>query len=207
MPWQLGRAVRRQTGYDWEELYEDLHHVIRARYAAQARAITARGLTEATRLTTQGEEVHAPRFLADGTLLYESSDGRSMGQIRAIAPGGTTPHTLDWLASGSGFAANGRSLIVSDIGPHRETYFFHDLYRWTLAQGDDSGVRVDDTRAARQRVARAAARRAPRRRSCGVRGQPPGHQLAVRDVAHRPHPAAAVSSAALRTSVCAAVLP
>lgn len=146
VPYQLGRTVRRQTGYDWQTLYDDFTDALRARYAAQTRAITARGLTDATRLTTQGEDVHTPRFLPDGTVLYESSDGQSQAQIRALEPTTDTPRSLDWLASGSGFTnLDDRALIVSDLGPHRETYFFHDLYRWTLERDSDHHLRVANT--------------------------------------------------------------
>jgi hypothetical protein len=103
-PWQLNRAIHRVTGRTWEELYEDFRRDT-ARYTRAARRI-AWGLEEGAALTAQGEYVRAPRFLPDGTLVYESADGQSMAQLRAIdagvsrapTPGTSRPRALDWLA-------------------------------------------------------------------------------------------------------------
>lgn len=154
-PWQLNRAVARVTGRTWEALYEDFLDAMRARYAQQRRVIESQGVIEGARLTAQGESVRAPRFLQDGTLLYESSDGQSQPMIRAIspeffrawdhrAPARPEVNELEWQASPSGFAAISRdALVVSDIAAHRDIYLFHDLYRWTLQRDARGRVSVD----------------------------------------------------------------
>lgn len=156
VPWQMGRAVQRATGRSWEELYEDFLAATRARYAQQRRVIAAQGVIEGHRLTAQGETVRAPRFLPDGALLYETSDGESQPAIRAISseffrtwdhrspPARPAPAELEWQASPSGFAvASPDALIVSDIAAHRDLHFYHDLYRWRLSRDDRGRVSVE----------------------------------------------------------------
>jgi hypothetical protein len=149
IPWALGRAVRRVTGQDWEGLYEDFLRYLRARYDAQRAAIEARGRVEGTPVTAQGEELRSPRFLPEGTLVYESADNQSQAVVRALSPeafaeGRGEPYRLEWLASSSGFGVDGtRRLVVSDLGPYRNIYFFHDLFLWTL--GRDAAGRLERT--------------------------------------------------------------
>ncbi len=139
-PWQINRAIRRATGHSWEEIYDDWRESLRARYALQRRAIASRGVEEGRRVTFQGETVRAPRYLPDGTLLYESSDGQSQSMIRALSPAELArprprPAELAWQGSPSGFAVlDADHLLVSDIAPHRDIYLFHDLHRWSLSR-------------------------------------------------------------------------
>lgn len=154
-PWQMGRAIARATGRTWEELYEDFLAATRARYAQQRRAIVAQGVAEGPALTAQGEHVRNPRFLSDGTLLYESSDGQSQPMIRAVSseflrtwdhrsPARPAPRELEWQASPSGFSvASPDALVVSDIAAHRDLHFYHDLFRWRLSRDDRGRTSVD----------------------------------------------------------------
>lgn len=143
-PWQLNRVMHRLTGRTWEELYDDFTAATVARYRQQERAIRARGVEEGAPLTHQGETVRAPRFLPDGSLVYESTDGQTPTQLRVIdareLTGATRDHlpqprTLDLLGSGSGFGVTpDGALIVSDLDAYRDIHFYHDLYRWTLTR-------------------------------------------------------------------------
>ena len=147
VPWQLNRAIRRVTGSTWEELYDDFRTEITVRYRRQRDAIAARGLVEGTPLTRQGEVVRSPRFLPDGTLVYESSDGRSVPRLRALSPSALaspgaevpTPTDLVREVEPSGFAPLGDdALLVSDADWYRGIYLYHDLRRVGLrrdAQG------------------------------------------------------------------------
>lgn len=157
-PWQLNRVVHRVTGRTWEELYEDFIDTLRARYDEQARRIRVQGLEEGVRVTRQGETVRSPRFLSDGTLLYESTDGQSQTQLRAIDAASLAraddahppePRSLEWLASPSAFAvredpSGDTTLLVSDVAPHRDIYFYHDLLSWRLARDAQGRLSVAD---------------------------------------------------------------
>lgn len=154
-PWQLNRAIRRVTGATWEEIYEDFRRDAVARYGRQRDALVAAVLEEGTALTAQGESVRNPRFLPDGTLVYESSDGRSAPRLRALdaaavrAPSGpvATPTDLDRVAGPSGFAPWGDdALLVSDAALYRHIYVYHDLRRWSLARDDGGALTVADDR-------------------------------------------------------------
>jgi hypothetical protein len=152
-PWQLNRAIRRVTGATWEEIYEDFQRDTVARYTRQRDALAARGIEEGARLTAQGEHVRNPRFLPDGTLVFESSDGQSAPRLRTLdaavvaAPPGAvaSPTELDRVAGPSGFAPWGDdALLVSDADYHRHRYLYHDLRRWSLARGDDHALTVTE---------------------------------------------------------------
>ncbi len=146
IPWQINRAIHRVTGSTWEEIYGDFTAALRARYAAQQRAIAAAGIEEGTRITWHGEDVHAPRYLPDGTLVYWAADGEVQTQVRALDPGATVPRELDWVASPESMAPIGdRALVVSDLGVHRDLYYYHDLYRWTLGRDAQGRTRVVHT--------------------------------------------------------------
>jgi hypothetical protein len=152
-PWQLNRVLRRVTGHTWEDLYEDFCDAITARFRAQERRLRAAGLEEGVRITRQGEVVRAPRFLPDGTLVYESSDGQSMGRLRAIAPDDLAraddahpaeAWSLEWLAGPSGFGVAGNDvLVVSDTAIHRDLYAYHDLFLWRLVRDRSGRLTVD----------------------------------------------------------------
>ncbi len=153
-PWQLNRAIHRATGATWEEIYDDFLAATRARYESQARALRARGLEEGTPITHQGETVRAPRFLSDGTLLYESTDGQSHTQLRALSPDAwrnadaahpATGDDLTWLASPSGFAPrDGETLLVSDTVPYRGIHYYHDLFAHRVTRDAKGRVSLDD---------------------------------------------------------------
>jgi hypothetical protein len=148
VPWQLNRAARRTIGHGWEELYDAWRADTVTRYQRQRDAITAEGLVEGAALTAQGEHVRNPRFLPDGTLLYESADGRSQQQLRSLPPSALAagapraePRSLAWTGNASGFAVvDADTLVVSDVAPYRHVHFYHDLHRWSLRRGDDGAV-------------------------------------------------------------------
>lgn len=154
-PWQMNRAIARATGRTWETLYEDFLDAVRARYAQQRRVIASQGVVEGQRLTAQGESLRAPRFLADGTLVFESGDGQSQPSLRAVSPeffrawdhrSPARPEVrdLEWQASPSGFAPISRdALLVSDIASHRDIHLFHDLFRWRLSRDARGRVTVE----------------------------------------------------------------
>jgi len=148
VPWQLNRAARRTIGHGWEDLYDAWRADTVTRYQRQRDAITAEGLIEGAALTAQGEYVRNPRFLPDGTLLYESADGRSQQQLRSLPPSALAagapraePRSLAWTGNASGFAVvDADTLVVSDVAPYRHVHFYHDLHRWSLRRGDDGAV-------------------------------------------------------------------
>ncbi|MDC0749841.1 BamA/TamA family outer membrane protein [Polyangium mundeleinium] len=63
IPWGINRSMRRATGRTYEELFEGFKDHLRLKYAAQVRAIEAKGLREGVRLTHHGRNVLYPRFV------------------------------------------------------------------------------------------------------------------------------------------------
>ena len=63
IPWGINRAIRRQTGKTYPELYEGWKSHIKQSYADQTREVERRGVREGTRLTRHGRVVSYPRFV------------------------------------------------------------------------------------------------------------------------------------------------
>lgn len=63
LPWGINRAIRRQTGHTYVELYEGFKDRMKRQYAEQMRAVTARGIREGKPLTTHGGYASYPRFV------------------------------------------------------------------------------------------------------------------------------------------------
>lgn len=80
LPWGLNRAIRRQTGRTYEELYEGFKDYIRRQYKEQIRKVEAQGLREGTRITHHGREVDYPRFLPKSA---RSGDAEELDYFRA----------------------------------------------------------------------------------------------------------------------------
>jgi hypothetical protein len=83
VPWGVNRSIRRATGRTYPELYRGFIQSLQERYAAQARAVTARGLRIGARLTTSGRIAYNPRFVPgcartndQEALLYSRDDGQ-----------------------------------------------------------------------------------------------------------------------------------
>jgi hypothetical protein len=63
VPWGINRAIRRQTGRTYVELYEGFKDRIKRQYKEQMRAVEARGIREGKPLTTHGGYTYYPRFV------------------------------------------------------------------------------------------------------------------------------------------------
>ncbi len=139
IPYGLNRLARRATGRTFTELYADFLEALRARYAAQARAIRAAGLVEGTRITHHGEEAKTPRFLPDGRVIYFAGDNRSLGALRTLDA--RTGTRLETRAEVTGIAApaphpDGRHVVYSALDAHRDLYAFNDLFSLDLTTGE-----------------------------------------------------------------------
>jgi hypothetical protein len=63
VPFGVNRAIRRQTGKTYEELYDAWLEHLRIHYKEQADAVNRRGRREGVRITFHGREVSYPRFV------------------------------------------------------------------------------------------------------------------------------------------------
>lgn len=63
LPWAINRAIWRQTGRTYPELYEGFKDRIKRQYKEQMRLVAARGFIEGKRLTTHGDYAYYPRFV------------------------------------------------------------------------------------------------------------------------------------------------
>jgi hypothetical protein len=193
-PWQLNRAASPAPpgapGSSSTTTSSTPTHVARLRSAGAAALRVTRGWSRARRLTAQGESrAGKPRFLPDGTLVYESADGqsqRSSGPSRGLrshaGPRRSPPRAAPYarLARGqrSGFAVvDAEHAAWSPTSPPTGTCISTTTSTAGASPRDDRARLGRRRRAAHRRLARAAARRLPRRRPRGVHHQPPRHDV------------------------------
>jgi len=62
-PWGVNRAIKRQTGRTYEELYDAWTSHLRLHYGAMVKEIDKRGRREGNRLTRHGHTIAYPRFV------------------------------------------------------------------------------------------------------------------------------------------------
>lgn len=91
IPWGINRAMRRATGKTYEELYVEWVGYMRAKYAAEERAIRKKGLREGTRLTFHGQVARYPRWIPKGAwadhqggLMYYREDAHGRPGLYAV---------------------------------------------------------------------------------------------------------------------------
>jgi hypothetical protein len=139
LPWGINRSIRRVTGRTYEELYAGWQADLERRYAAQARALRARGLREGRRLTHRGYIAATPHFIPDcdghgaQRVAYERDDGDTSAGVYSIALDARDPDDTAELIARSGgrgvsFDRDG-SLYFDDAAPSRRLYSFNDLFR------------------------------------------------------------------------------
>jgi hypothetical protein len=139
IPYGLNRVARRATGFTFVELYEQFRQEMMQRYGAQRDAVLAAGLVSGRTIARHADVSRTPRFLQDGRLAYFADDGHSPGQIRTL-----DGDTLTRTSGESVFSPepDGKGLVYSQPAPYRDIYFFHDLFRLDLANGESERLTV-----------------------------------------------------------------
>jgi hypothetical protein len=129
IPWGLSRSVKRATGKDYLELYDDWLRHLRARYALQRAAVERRGRIEGARLTDTGEYNLHPRFTRDGAIVWLQHDGRRRGGHRVRDARGARDLVTVEGAGRFSLLPDGSGLVAERGLTHRTHYFFTDLFR------------------------------------------------------------------------------
>ncbi len=156
IPFGVNRAIRRQTGKTYEELYEGFIDHIERGYARQLKKMRSRGLREGKRVTHHGMTVHYPRFVPAAArqgskyeLVYLRDDGHHRPGIYrldlSVHQGSQRPREeLVARALGGGppaFAPDG-AMLFSSVVPHKQAYRRTDLFMIpagkTAPRGDES---------------------------------------------------------------------
>ncbi len=159
VPWGINRAIRRQTGRTYEELYRGFTGELVTRYRAELAAVRRRGLREGARLTRHGRHAFYPSFAprADrgasrDRIVYFRDDFDQRAGLYELELDGTTPKgeaRLVARAAGDGpVAFDGKgNLWFSSAVPYRQIYRRTDLFR--LAHGH---VAPEGSEPARERL-------------------------------------------------------
>ncbi len=107
-------------------------------FEKEARAITARGLTPSTPLTSRGIRQTGPRFSPDSAwVAYTSRTLTRYGAIRLVRSDGAGDRTLVTRNSGSTLAwtPDGRALVFDEVEVHDLFRTYSDLRRVDVATG------------------------------------------------------------------------
>jgi hypothetical protein len=156
VPWGINRAIRRQTGRTYVELYAGFKDHIRRRYAAQMARVKARGLREGQRITYHGRTVSYPRFVpaAAGAasrydVIYHRDDMfHRPGFYRIDLAAPEESEELVVRTNGEGpatFTVEG-DLVYSSVVPFKRVYPRHDLFTLPRAERAPSGLEQNKRR-------------------------------------------------------------
>jgi len=149
IPYGINRAIHRQTGRTYVELYDGWIAWMKKRYGAQMAAVIKRGLREGLRVTSSGQDAAHPRYMPEGA----GGDGASKGYSRRIAWFRNDGHSTGGIY-GIGITDTGKTkkidspvLVTRTSGPSspaflpdgglvydstevsKKFYFFWDLFR------------------------------------------------------------------------------
>ncbi len=144
LPFGINRAIQRQTGKTYVELYEGFKKHLARVYTKHMRRVKRRGLREGERITWHGRDVLYPRFVPQAArrkgsayqLMYFRADGEKRpGQYWLDLGEKRTPGTLPREAfiartAGAGpaaFAPNGDLVFHSNV-PYQRIYTRPDLF-------------------------------------------------------------------------------
>ncbi len=153
VPWGINRAIRRATGLTYPELYAGWRLDLEQRYAAQARAVRARGLREGRRLTVRGFQAAEPRFAprhCDDSryLYYQRDDGDTPGGLYRLDLTSADDEG-ELIASSTGRVLTFDehcNLIFDHALPSRRRYYFYDLMRLPRGERAPRGVEKNKQR-------------------------------------------------------------
>ncbi|MBI4511989.1 MAG: PD40 domain-containing protein [Deltaproteobacteria bacterium] len=138
IPFDLGGAVAKATGKNYDQLFAEWSEHLRQKYELQKEAVLRRGLVEGRRLTRSGEGNDSPRYSPDGKeIAWHESDGKRAARYRAMPQGADSSRAHDVAvidgASSFSFLPDGSGMVLERFGPYRGVYYFGDLYRYDFA--------------------------------------------------------------------------
>ncbi|MBM4360864.1 MAG: PD40 domain-containing protein, partial [Deltaproteobacteria bacterium] len=166
VPLGINRAIRRQTGKTYEELYEGFRAHLEESYRKQLREVSRRGLREGRRITFDGREALYPVFVPQAALPAETRTP-TIAYFRNDLVGRPGVYTLELPTEAErrepvllartvnespfAFGPDG-SLTFSSTVPYRNVYYRSDLFRLP------PGTRAPDGREAHRRALTSAMR-------------------------------------------------
>lgn len=162
VPLGINRAIRRQTGKTYEQLYEGFRSHMEEQYGRQVREVTRRGLREGRRITFDGREALYPMFVPTSAV-RNGEKGPLLAYFRNDLNARPGIHTLDFAAAVRGdrpepellartfsestfsFGPDG-GLTYSSTVPYRNVYYRSDLFHLP------PGARATDGRESHRRA-------------------------------------------------------
>jgi hypothetical protein len=145
-PFAVNREIAKAVGKGFPELYDDWTGYVRDRYSQQEQAAERRGLAEGRALTHSAEANVWPHYTRDGKeLVWQQSDGYTLGRVRAMPVGGDVAAARDVVqieAIGPFDLLADGSLIFEQGWQYRGVYSFEDLARWDAATGRQTRLSV-----------------------------------------------------------------
>ena len=131
IPYAINRTAKKVLGRTFAELYQDFKLHLQRRYELQRAAVTRRGLTPFTRITSYGESCGSPRYSRDGSeLVFIDSDGRSISAIKVldVATNKVKERYKVWGSAGVDLTPDGQQLVYGQSATWRTFYSYHDLF-------------------------------------------------------------------------------
>lgn len=130
IPFFVNRNGRRVLGASVVQLWPEFDRYVSGKYSGQLEAIQARGVRQGERITRHGYYTGAARVLADGTLFYLRSDGKSEPALMLLRPGrGQSEHLTDVHYSARFDVHKRAGILLAQPEIRRNAGFYYDLYR------------------------------------------------------------------------------
>ena len=136
IPFYVNSNSRRVLGKSIKQLWPEFDQYVGHKYAGQLAAIQARGVRQGTRITQDGYFTGAARALADGTLFYLRSDGKSEPALMVLRPGQSQAEHLVDVHSSARFDVNASAgILLAQPEIFHNSDFYYDLYRVDMRNG------------------------------------------------------------------------
>ena len=136
IPFFVNSNSRRVLGKNMKQLWPEFDRYVGNKYAGQLAAIQARGVRQGTRITQDGYFTGAARALADGTLFYLRSDGKSEPALMVLRPGRDRAEHLVDVHTSARFDVNASAgILLAQPEVFHNADFYYDLYRVDMRSG------------------------------------------------------------------------
>ncbi len=137
------QVLQKALGVSRSKLYQDFKQWLRARFTKQIRAITAKGLTPALRVSSLGfisnqpawspEAAQSGSASAQGWIAYHHSDASGRDDIRLITPQGDRDHELvNGFVNLPAWSPDGKKLVYAKLDFDGPYALLSDLYLYDL---------------------------------------------------------------------------
>jgi Tol biopolymer transport system component len=134
IPWGINRAIRRQTGRTYVQLFEGFVDTMKRRYGREIKKVERRGLREGKRLTYHGRDVFYPTFVP---VHARSGNGRELIYFRNDSAASAGLYRIDLSNGHEELVARTNEAAPVSFTPQGDMLFANQLqFRQSYSRSD-----------------------------------------------------------------------